>query len=34
MSVHIHVYASINLGNNITETQVDISMYAFIDICM
>ena len=32
MSVHIHVYISTNLGNNVTETQVDISMHAFIHI--
>ena len=30
----LHVYNSINLVNNIKETQVDISMHAFIEIYM
>ena len=29
MPGQIHVYISTNLGNNVTETQVDISMHAF-----
>ena len=34
MPGHIHVYISTDLGNNVTETQVDISMYAFTYICI
>ena len=34
MPGHIHVHISTNLGNNVTETHVDLSMHAFTYMCI